>query len=386
MKRLIFLAGVPALVPATPLFAQVANAQEEARQLGVEVFWLRRSQTSEDVSGRPLLRRAALLRAQSKIVPEDFPEAIRSNAGSSGMGLTLRVSLAADGRVSGCEPLTQSVQEGFRWREAELVPEVAELVCRLASTKLAFAAALDQEGAGVPSQLDIAVELSSQMRLVVPPPAPAGWGNADAAYEGTWPPVVRSSDISRLNELDLPRGRDLLESNPDRLEEAQVGLVFSTHADGAVGNCQVMQSSGSEEYDRASCEALRSRPQVPGLSHLPVILEWRGRRLRAQLPAATKTPDLAGGVTIGPTLIAGVKLPPNAIVAAELDISSQGELLNCRLSRPSYVDALDRATCALFGEDARFTIPRDAFGNPVDATLEVRVDWRELTISRLVRR
>ena len=229
--------------------------------------------------------------------------------------------------------------------------------------------------------MEVSISLSNaRPALVVPPPAPRGWRDADATYDGAWPPDPHWSNRGKVDRLDLPRGRDLLERDPERPEEGEVGIVFSTDSDGKVGNCQVVLSSGNADFDRASCEAVRNGSHAPELWHYPVLMKWRGRRLDAQLPSFTNGPNIESGLVMDANLVAGIDVPPATRISVELDIGADGSLQACRLITPSYHDALDRAACQLFSGDVRFTIPRDPFGTPVSATMVGQVDWTAMTI------
>ena len=60
----------------------------------------------------------------------------------------------------------------------------------------------------------------------------------------------------------------------------------------------------------------------------------------------------------------------------EVDISPEGRVVGCRITRSSGSESLDRATCDIMRERARFRPARDSAGNPVPDVFRSGINWR----------
>ncbi len=63
-------------------------------------------------------------------------------------------------------------------------------------------------------------------------------------------------------------------------------------------------------------------------------------------------------------------------VGFTLDIDPSGKVIRCQVTLSSGSDSLDRKTCALMAERARFKPPKDPTGSPSNAIFVSGVSWR----------
>lgn len=101
--------------------------------------------------------------------------------------------------------------------------------------------------------------------------------------------------------------------------------------------------------------------------------------------APSATPSLASGVAVRGDRagwITNADYPASALsgeeegrVALTVQIGADGRVTSCSVTASSGSPVLDRTTCRLYGQRARFAPARDDAGHPVAATYSDRVRW-----------
>lgn len=330
-----------------------------------------------------LLRPAALDRRSGSIPVEAFPEELRARVPEVDIHTNMVVSLDAQANPVGCRPTVLfSIAAGKRVDEP-LEGAIGERLCAVATGRLAYHPALAADGTPVAGDVSVAI-LYRQERMAPPAPMPpASW----VVSKNGFPPPFFSASVYRGLTFTSPKGKDFAPSDRRQQRKATTDLLLTGEASGSVTDCKVAVSSGSEAYDAASCAAARTiRVSFGGrsfaLHDFPLRMRWNKRKVELVMPLPSRGPQLIEQPEVRADLVTGIELPKWAETSVELAVSPQGSLQGCILVRPSYIDALDIASCAVFGPDARFTQPMDTFGDPAEGRLRMRIDWNAQTMRR----
>jgi periplasmic protein TonB len=82
-------------------------------------------------------------------------------------------------------------------------------------------------------------------------------------------------------------------------------------------------------------------------------------------------------------LISVQDYPPSSLAEHEqgtvyyrLKIGADGHVKDCRVTKSSGFPNLDRASCRLLAQRARFKPALDRAGQPIESTYEDKLDWR----------
>lgn len=366
-RSIVFISGMLASL-AAPLGAQ-ESGPSEAPVPFMQAFSSRDRTPSTDADGRPLLRRAGLDAARREIPAEVFPSTVADAPNSRVERVQVIVSLDPAGTATACRADGGEIYVDRR-RTGEPVPaQTAAQVCALAMAGFGYHPALGHAGHPVGTDIALLVEFGWRNYWRVVPSA--GPRRSEVVSLGGWPATYLPDEPVTLVQADPV---------PVVSADGSVGLLLTSDGEGAITTCQIVQPSGMAELDAAACGAIAPSGQKAYLLGYPVMLEWRGNTLRLVAPVEVEPPLARSRATPEAAMIAGAQLPENAVVRFELTVSPEGRLAGCEVIGPSYVDALDIAACRLFGPDARFTVPRGNFAEPVSGRMRYRVDWNRLTL------
>ena len=174
-------------------------------------------------------------------------------------------------------------------------------------------------------------------------------------------------------------------------QQGRTSVRLTVDTSGRVGECAVVQSSGSAALDATTCRLLAGR------ARFAPARDARGRAVAGGYatsinwvlpPAAAVPPSDAAGPTPPrprapiPRHVSPNDYPQAALqarqsgrVAVRLGIGAEGRVTDCTVTASSRSAALDSATCRLLRSRVRFEPARDAAGRPVAGTYTTFVDW-----------
>jgi hypothetical protein len=349
----------------------------------VLAFGLGRPSAVGTPDGPTLLRPAALDWRSGSIPVEAFPEELRARVPEVDIHTNMVVSLDAQAKPVGCRPTVLfSIAAGKRVDEP-LEGAIGERLCAVATGRLAYHPALAADGTPVAGDVSVAILYRQEMMAPPAPMPPASW----VVSKNSFPPPYFSATIYRGLTFTAPKGHDFAPSDRRQQRKATVDLLLTGDASGAVTDCRVAVPSGYEVYDSVSCAAARTIRVSFGersfaLREFPLRMRWNKRKVELVMPLPTRGPQFVEQPEVRADLVTGIELPAWAETSVELSVSPQGALHGCTLVRPSYIDALDIASCAVFGPDTRFTQPMGVFGDPAEGRLRMRIDWNARTMRR----
>lgn len=176
---------------------------------------------------------------------------------------------------------------------------------------------------------------------------------------------------------------------PDALRNREQGTVrfeVSVRPNGRVESCRITGSSGSSTLDGATCAIMVDRGRfTPARDATGQRVPDRfAARIDWVLPPESSPPaDHARARANLATYISNNDYPPEALrlgqqgtVGFDLDVSQEGRVTYCHVTRSSSSESLDLTTCRIMLERAEFTPARDDQGNPVPDRVSARITWR----------
>jgi TonB family protein len=159
-----------------------------------------------------------------------------------------------------------------------------------------------------------------------------------------------------------------------RREQGAVGYRLVVRADGRVGRCDVIASSGSRSLDAATCRILRRRaifaPARDGAGR--PVADVVASQVRWSLPAPSA---LASYVSWRDYPREAIRRREQGRVAFELIVGTDGRVSECRILESSGSAALDGRTCQIMRERPSFPPPRDAAGQLATDTVRGAIFW-----------
>ncbi len=377
MRGLVLVTALVVGAMAAPLAAQ--DADIEAGPVPQIAFFVRITDALPSGGDAPLLRQAAINRARTAITIEQYPAELLDARGARDTEALLEVTVGADGMPTACRADGMAIVEGRNRDLRELPAPLAQHACDLALGEIAYHHALDGDGHPVAANVPITISFRWERPSLPPAPwSPASW---IPSVDG-WPPRYFYADTYRGMAMEQPQWSRFIAADRDRPRRAEVGLLFSNDQTGTVTECRVARPSGIAAFDTASCLAIRSVQQNRVVQDFPLLLRWNRNRAEIVWPGRSVGPELSSQLTLPPETAANYDVPAWSGVVVELAIDPEGHLQSCTIMRPLYIDALDVASCALFGPETRFTQPRGLFGEPAEGRLRLELDWNRLTYRR----
>ncbi|TIX51785.1 hypothetical protein [Alteraurantiacibacter aquimixticola] len=371
--------------------AQESDTEEQAYEPDITIRSRWEDNPAHGSDGDRLLRRASAGRFGYVYLREvPIPPMLVPDMGERDVMVWLDVDLNSAGNVTACtgDRLEYYYPQERRFEDAPALPaELAEEACGLSRNHSGFRPALDQQGSPVSSTASARVEYSWRRPLTGPPPAPNP--------PDSWVPSVPNRymfdyrDYHRWVSVNRPDGSQFLEEDRTRPRRAEVDLVISADAQGAITECTISTPSGIADYDNASCPALEAagvelvqsvRDFTRILRNFPVRVRWNRTKMQVVMPGKPVGPMIIGDLTLDPALTAGIDISEVARGRAELTISSNGELSFCEISESTGHDYLDLLTCRHFAQGLRYSQPINAFGDAAEGRISASVDWNRQQI------
>lgn len=333
-------------------------------------------------NGPEIVRAPSMIQSGTETLPlGGFPKALRAGDSGGTAAVTLRLRIGADGAIEDCRSTKIEmwlINPGAK--RIDLAPDAAlgAVACELTRTQRKFRPALDTQGGRVPAEAETMVRFMRQRggELIAPaPPPPSRWlGRAPYDRSSVWPP--RSSLMEPVR-FTLPKFKDFLPDRKRLPQLAIVGVLLDFAADGRALNCEVKYQSGDNRLDRATCAALLSVRNTPTrwqVRELPVEVTWSGDKAKLKLPVAAAAPGLTGPITIPPAQIPAGELPKRPVVV-RVQVDAYGKPASCMVVGPSYIDAVDAASCRIAVARGAYSFGTDAFGRPAAGGMDLRADW-----------
>jgi TonB family protein len=171
-------------------------------------------------------------------------------------------------------------------------------------------------------------------------------------------------------------------------EQGTVQFTLHVTAEGAVGRCEVIASSGSAILDGTTCrimvERVRFEPARDARGRaVPDRVTSRLRWVLPQEESSEPPPVRAAGIGDLGALVRASDYPPESLkngrqgsVGLVLLVAPNGTLSDCTLFVRSGTSELDEAACRIMKERARFTPARDAAGAPTWDVVPAVVTWQ----------
>ena len=275
---------------------------------------------------------------------EDYPaDAIRRGEQGT-VGFT--VDIDPTGRVSACQVTATSGSAALD-----------DATCRVARERVQFTPARDRRGQPAPDQT------SSRVHWVLPDRASSTSARANLA--------------SYISDSDYPA--EAIRAG----EQGTVGFRLDVGPEGLVTGCTILLSSNSASLDGATCRILQARARFTPArdSHGRAVADSVKGRIRWVLPPDEPEPAAADEVDLS-SYFSSADYPADAIrqriegeVGVELSVSADGNVAQCRVTRPSGGTSLDARTCELARARARFVPARDAAGQAIATIVEGVVRW-----------
>ena len=371
MRRLASI-FVPAILVGGSAMAQVAADYPKVSAYSA-------GSVETESADMPLLRTARVARSSMEVPAEAWPDIWTGETAPDFGYARLQIALDAAGVPQQCDVLdTQVTRAGSTEKLDTIAAPLRQALCDIGMTRLRYNYALDQDGR--PAADRIHVGLRYERERMEAPPAP--WPPASFVLgENDWLPKYFFAGRYANARFADPDGRSFVSRDRSRPRRANVDMLVSSDAEGSITECSVAVPSGVAEFDDVSCAAFSSVVQPPRMRNVPVRLAWDRRSAKTIRPSQPRGPELRGDMQVRADLVSGIDIPRYAQIAVELRVDAEGDLASCRVISPSYVDALDLASCRTF-EDARFTVPRGPFGDADRGGIALRVDWNTLEISR----
>ncbi|MGQ0558274.1 MAG: energy transducer TonB [Sphingosinicella sp.] len=169
------------------------------------------------------------------------------------------------------------------------------------------------------------------------------------------------------------------------LENEQGNVVFelSVSSLGRVTGCRIISSSASQRLNEVTCRALQRAQFRPArdTQGVPVADIIRSQITWAipeppPLRARARRANLASYVGDGDYPFTAIRNNEQGVVYFALEVSAEGRVSRCHITRSSGSQALDNQTCHIMMRHARFDPARDEAGNPVPDIVQSRITWR----------
>lgn len=377
---LLVATGAPALAQTGPAATPPAMVEE------IGVFGARGEHDEPD---NPALVRTVWNRGNSAawIPPTEFPRGLLP-AGEISTWVVLRLTIAGDDSIAACTPIEVSHYDEVAKRRVSGNPRLGPLGCDLLRKYAHYRHAIDASGQPIASEIvrTIRFRRGSKPVPIVPVPgfspmpgSPFGWVGSEQYDPAEWPRYY----VTRRVPLTEPKWASFLAKAMDLPPKASTGVTLSIAADGTPGQCDVGRSSSDARIDAASCDALmavRYDPVWQPSSYVPFLVRWNGHDGELVLAGDEERPKLAGPVELAAADRPAGALPEKPVVRLKVWIDSAGKPHRCEITESDSDDAGDAASCAVVLARARFTAPRDAFGEPSPGGLYLRVDWQDLKV------
>jgi TonB family protein len=177
-----------------------------------------------------------------------------------------------------------------------------------------------------------------------------------------------------VRPVDFPAGVELA-------KDEKVTAAFLSGADGRTTACRIVVPSHVAALDEATCAILKGRARFPAAEEQRIVFHWF---------APSKTPAAESGAQPGDPLevhrsgwitsddypVAAYSNGVEGEVGYDIDVSTTGKPLRCRIRRSSRSDILDRVTCTLMMSRMIFIPAVDAKGHPREGTDHGLLSWR----------
>jgi len=197
-----------------------------------------------------------------------------------------------------------------------------------------------------------------------------------------------AQDPSRAQSEPAPIGNaaEWFASAPERkdiTDELTVRFAVSVFADGSIGDCTILLSSGNEAIDEATCRSIREHGTFdpardesgertdavfesavswhPEPSYSKELVE---RLSRAETKGRFSYPEVA------------LQLRHQGDVTYKVEINEEGRAENCRVIESSGHKELDDATCDLIQTRGVFRPALDNHGELVRSEFQGKMSWR----------
>jgi TonB family protein len=162
-----------------------------------------------------------------------------------------------------------------------------------------------------------------------------------------------------------------------RAEAGTVAFTLEIDATGRVAACHVTATSGSQALDDATCQILTARAQFTPARDAAgaAVPDQVSARVTWELPARPAGASFASYVSDTEYPAEALRRGEQGLVEFALDVSPQGRVANCRVTRSSGSAVLDAATCRLMTVRARFQPGLGPDGRPVADTVRGHIRW-----------
>jgi len=262
----------------------------------------------------------------SYILDSDYPRDAAQRGEQGVTGFSLDVDTA--GRVSDCRVTASSGSASLD-----------EATCRIFRERAQFEPARDEQGRPVPDHI------ASRMRWVLPA--------SDSSSR------ARTNLASYLTDADYPA---------EAIRNGQEGTVefqLSIGPDGLVSGCRIVTSSTYRSLDEATCRLMRARARFTPAHDAAgnAIADTVTSRIRWVMPPSQL--DLTPFLRMADYPVEARPQRGSALVIVLMNVSAEGHVMQCEISRPSYSPALDRRTCEIAQTRAHFPPARDGAGNSI---------------------
>lgn len=335
-----------------------------------------------------MIRRPGITgRYDEPLAKAGFPDFLRKGDGTTLAQVSLNLIIAFDGSIVSCRAAkveAWSHTAAGKRDSLESDPALGEQACSLVRTNRRFKPAIDASGKPIEAPAVVDVDYSRERYAMLAPPAPpppSRWLGREPYDRGkTWPPHhYLSESVSFIS----PKFKDFLSDKAGLPKEALVGVLMDFAPDGRALKCAIGLPSTDKRLDEATCAGLMTTRNTPNrwqVRSLPIEVSWKRDKASARAAGPLVMPSLAAPLPL-PADMLPVADPPKWGITIRLALDPQGKPQSCLVVRPSYVDALDAASCRVAMQQAQFTPGKDGFGRPVASGMDLRADWAKGAIT-----
>ncbi len=389
----VMLAAAPTVAAQAAAPAPRTPRAEHPWRTLINVCRQSASPAADPAQPPPAQRTSCTYRLEGLILPDDVPSDLRNRSFEGATGIELLIG--ADGRAHACRVLSSSGE-----------PRLDSIACPKIQERGTFRPVRLGPGRPVETRLPATVfwwftnepPLPSIVPFVAVPPRV----DPNNAALRQWPRRFWGGGIQPATlpsiQADFPRSIR---------RDAIVGLDLIVTPEG-VGDCVIGVGSGDAALDAASCAAARrvelvySRPcEICPSVNVPLQVVWRrrgGSHVRFPLPWTTRMGDNTPIRDPADTRTTETYVPsprPGAFVVmpayyrriadrtmqrprmvAVVGLDERGRVTSCRTAGSTGNVEIDRRTCTLIVERARFTPPTDVFGDPIASEARITIDLR----------
>lgn len=143
--------------------------------------------------------------------------------------------------------------------------------------------------------------------------------------------------------------------------EGTVGFALAVAEDGSVGDCTIVQSSGTPSLDTRTCALLRERARFSPTSQGQPASRRFVSRIRWQLPSSPE--------------VAAIELPETAqrmVGAADVYVGADGIVTRCETALKPYDNVLPPPSlCKAYPPGMRYSAPTLRKGKPVKRKVHI---------------